>query len=114
MATRPPARDGGRTLGPNRIERVIAAIRASNAHAIPLYTEGQCYGFHLLLREIFGPTVEPWYSPTEGHVYSKIGPHWYDIRGRHLRVDAEPLREPRPDPWGRRDTRRLVSPRWSE
>lgn len=95
----------------DKVERLIAVIRNSNPNAVELYTQGQCYAFHLILREAFGPRVVPWYQNQEGHVYSKIGHAFYDIRGKHLSVPgAEPLRATRPDRWGKRDRRVLCDP----
>lgn len=72
-------------MGPNKVLRVISRIRDGNPDAVRLYTQGQCYNFSLLLKEIF-PEAEIWYDQVEGHVYSKIGEFWYDIRGRHFKV----------------------------
>lgn len=51
-----------------------------------LYTQGGCYELFLLLREIF-PDAEPWYDQVEGHVYTKIGNAYYDIKGKRYRLN---------------------------
>lgn len=93
------------------IEITIARIRESHPDMERLYMEGQCYNFFLILRSIAGPEVEPWYDHVEGHIYSRIGPYWYDIRGKHLKVSehCEPLSYDGhlPHRWGKNDTRRL-------
>lgn len=38
-----------------------------------------------MLRELF-PDAEIWYCYSEGHVYTKIGKFWYDIRGVKFKV----------------------------
>lgn len=55
------------------------------------FTNGLCYKLFLLLRRSF-PEAEPWYDPVVGHVYTRIGPRWYDIRGeRRERGNLIPL-----------------------
>jgi hypothetical protein len=69
------------------VTRVISLLKDSNPDAVKLYTEGKCYRLALILRERF-PSAEIWYCQVEGHVYTKIGSAWYDIRGKHLRVSS--------------------------
>lgn len=55
------------------------------------YTNGMCYKLFLMLRQVY-PDAEPWYDHVVGHVYTRIGEHWYDIRGEHRnRTDLRPL-----------------------
>ena len=73
---------------------------------------GRCYSFFLILRSVF-PEAEPWYSKTEGHVFTRIEDRFYDIRGLHLRApkDIEPLDHQnghKPHRWGKVDPRRLI------
>lgn len=96
------------------ILNVIFMIRNSHLDMAWLYTNGQCYNFHLILRTIFGSEVEAWYDPIKGHVYSKIGELWYDITGVHETLSPEAglldylMSSDHPKNWGLRDTRRLV------
>ena len=69
----------------DKVEKLISAIRASNPDAVTLYTKGQCYNFSLILRVVF-EGHELWYDRVVGHIYSKIGKYWYDIRGKHYRI----------------------------
>jgi hypothetical protein len=95
---------------------VIKAIRESHPDMVYLYTQGQCYNFHLILKQIYinETYVVPYYSIREGHVYSKIGLHFYDIKGRAAIVpeDLTELEElglsDAPENWGARDKRRLI------
>jgi hypothetical protein len=95
------------------IEKVITTIRNSHKDIENLYLNGQCYNFYLILRSIFGPKVECWYDYEAGHIYSKIGKYWYDIKGKHLKVGdyCEPFNHKdcydKPHRWGKRDNRRL-------
>jgi hypothetical protein len=94
------------------VVKMIDAIRNSHPDMENLYRFGQCYNFHLILRSVF-PTAEAYYSPIEGHVYTKLFGYYYDIRGVHykLPIDLEVLDHSRGDPphrWGERDTRRLI------
>jgi hypothetical protein len=93
---------------------IITSIRESHPDLTLLYTEGQCWNFYKILKSIFGDVVAAWYDPVEGHMYSKIGDAWYDIRGQHKTV-AETCRpysevqsSDHADNWGTRDTRRLI------
>ncbi|WPK37638.1 hypothetical protein [Escherichia phage AV124] len=52
---------------------------------------GKCYQVALVLRHIF-PDSEICYSPSEGHVYTKIGKVFYDIEGAHLSVPPDTTR----------------------
>ena len=73
------------------ILKFIAAIRNSVHNAVHLYTHGSCYGFAKLLRHQY-PEAVIWYDRVEGHVYTRIGSAWYDIRGIHYkRGDKRPL-----------------------
>ena len=94
------------------IVKIIAAIRDSHPDMEQLYMEGQCYAFHLILRSIF-PYAQAWYSPSEGHVYSRIYGSYYDIRGLHLKPPADICvlnhkHGDKPHRWGKRDFRRLT------
>jgi hypothetical protein len=94
------------------ILKIIASIRDSHPDMTELYTKGQCYNFHLILRSIF-PNAEPYYDYVEGHMYTKIDRYWYDIRGIHFKindscipytVNGHPGHR-----WGKSDRRRLVN-----
>ncbi|MFT6347057.1 MAG: hypothetical protein ACJAYB_000038 [Psychromonas sp.] len=77
---------------------IIGAIRDSNPDAVRLYTEGECYRFSLILRNIVGQANhEIWHDCIEGHVYSKIGQYWYDIRGVHYKVNRKNNKKLEPD-----------------
>lgn len=88
---------------------IITAIRESHPSMVYLYTEGQCYNFHKIIKSIV-PEAEPYYSDNEGHVYSKINGDFYDIRGLVTPPDdITPLYpDSQPELWGTRDQRRLV------
>lgn len=96
-----------------KIERIIYAIRRSHRDMEYLFLEGQCYNFFLILRVIY-PKAEAWYDYLEGHIYTKLGDYWYDIRGRHDNVPescvilSEAKSSDDPMNWGLRDTRRLI------
>lgn len=94
----------------DKIESIIHAITNSHMDMEDLYMNGQCYNFFLVLKSIY-PEAEAWYDHIEGHVYSKIGKYWYDIRGVHYYVkeSCKPLNhyDLKPHRWGNRDRRRL-------
>lgn len=73
------------------ILKFIASVRNSLHDSIRHYTQGNCYGFAKLLRHQY-PEAVIWYDQVEGHVYTRIGSTWYDIRGTHYqRGDKRPL-----------------------
>lgn len=75
----------------HKVERIVAshvigmedgADPVERMQAIYALTNGQCYDLFVLLRSYF-PDAQPWYDNILGHVYTRIGPLWYDVRGAH-------------------------------
>jgi hypothetical protein len=66
------------------IENFIAKIRDSFIGSQQVYTEGSCYHFYLIMKEIF-PEAECWYD--EDHIVTKIGDSFYDITGEVRKTD---------------------------
>ena len=62
----------------NNVERFISIIRDSFIGSQQVYTEGSCYHFYLILKEVF-PKAECWYDLD--HVVTKIDDRYYDITG---------------------------------
>ena len=60
------------------IESFIAKVRDSFIGSQQVYTEGCCYHFYLILKEVF-PNAEPWFD--NDHIVTKIGDKFYDITG---------------------------------
>jgi len=60
------------------IESFIAKVRDSFIGSQQVYTEGSCYHFYLILKEVF-PDAEPFYD--EDHIVTKIDGKFYDITG---------------------------------
>lgn len=60
------------------VESFIAKVRDSFIGSQQVYTEGSCYHFYLILKEVF-PDAEPWYDNE--HIVTKIGNKFYDITG---------------------------------
>jgi hypothetical protein len=60
------------------VESFIAKIRDSFIGSQQVYTEGSCYHFYLILKEVF-PNAECWYD--QDHVVTKIDDKFYDITG---------------------------------
>lgn len=60
------------------VESFIAKIRDSFIGSQQVYTEGSCYHFYLILKEVF-PDAEPYYD--QDHIITKIGDSFYDITG---------------------------------
>lgn len=62
----------------DRVESFISKVRDSFIGSQQVYTEGSCYHFYLILKEVF-PEAEPWFD--EDHILTKIGDKFYDITG---------------------------------
>ena len=60
------------------VERFIAKVRDSFIGSQQVYTEGSCYHFHLILKEVFEDAVPFW---DGDHIISKIDNKFYDITG---------------------------------
>lgn len=60
------------------VESFISKIRDSFIGSQQVYTEGSCYHFYLILKEVFSDAVAYW---DGGHIISKIGDKYYDITG---------------------------------
>lgn len=78
-------REGGADAPPFLSKRyspksLITAIRHSFPEATIVYKNGGCYGLYLILKDVY-PEADAYYDPIEGHVYTKIGNHFYDISG---------------------------------
>ena len=56
----------------------IKTIRESFGASITIYTMGNCYQFYEILKVVF-PTAVAYESG--GHVFTKIGSKFYDIKG---------------------------------
>ena len=60
------------------VESFIAKVRDSFIGSQQVYTEGSCYHFYLILKEVF-PNAEPWFD--NDHIVTKIDDKFYDITG---------------------------------
>ena len=60
------------------VEKFISTIRDSFTGSQQVYTEGSCYHFYLILKEVF-PEAEIYFD--ENHVITKIENKFYDITG---------------------------------
>lgn len=60
------------------VERFISVVSDSFIGSQQVYTEGSCYHFYLILKEVF-PDAEPYYD--EDHIITKINDKFYDITG---------------------------------
>lgn len=66
----------------NKVEKFISTIRDSFIGSQQVYTEGSCYHFFLILKEVF-PEAECYYDTY--HVVTKIGDYFYDITGKVIK-----------------------------
>lgn len=61
--------------------RFISIMRDSFIGSQQVYTEGSCFHFYRILKEVF-PRAEPFYN--NGHVITYIDGSYYDITGEVL------------------------------
>lgn len=60
------------------VEQFISTIRDSFIGSQQVYTEGSCYHFYLILKNVF-PIAEAYYDLD--HIITKIDDKYYDITG---------------------------------
>jgi len=60
------------------VEKFIAKIRDSFVGSQQVYTNGSCYHFYLILKEVF-PQAKCWYDMS--HIVTEIDGKFYDITG---------------------------------
>jgi hypothetical protein len=68
-------------MGPNSVERFLAALRDSVPNAVEVFTNGNCFKLFRLLRTVY-PQANPYYRIVAGHVYTEIDGDYYDIEGK--------------------------------
>ena len=83
-----------------KVERFIATVRDSFIGSQQVYTEGSCYHFYLILKEVF-PNAIPYYD--NDHFITEIDGKFYDITGEvrkdvsmdeYTRLPSCPLKAP--------------------
>jgi len=62
----------------DQVESFISTVRDSFVGSQQVYTEGSCYHFYLILKEVF-PEAQAYYD--EDHIITKINGKFYDITG---------------------------------
>lgn len=85
-------RDSAGSDNHNSVLRLIQIIRESFPESVEVYTEGSCFQFYRILKEIY-PQAEPWYDSE--HVITKIEGRFYDVtgeveKGSHYLLTTEP------------------------
>jgi hypothetical protein len=94
------------------IETVLSRLRGAHPDMETIFMHGSCFELYGVMRAIW-PDSEPWYQPIEGHVYTKVGSHLYDIRGKHRRTTVgmfdlrKPFSSDMPHRWSKRTHYRI-------
>lgn len=70
----------------DKILNIIKAIRESFGASISIYTMGNCYQFYEILKSIFPEAIA---YRSGGHVFTKIGDKFYDIKGQYDKSDYD-------------------------
>lgn len=70
------------------IIKFIKTLRESDPYIKAIYTRGGCYQFYLILSLLY-PDAEPFITPDNDHIVTKIGTVYYDING----VYNEPVKD---------------------
>lgn len=79
-----------------KILEFIAAIRDSFVGSQQVYTNGSCYHFYLILKQVF-PQALPYYD--NDHIITKIDDKFYDITGEIANKTQASLFEELPSYW---------------
>ena len=66
------------------VEKFISVIRDSFIGSQEVYTEGSCYHFYLILKQVF-PNAIAWYDHNHDHIITEIDNKFYDITGEVLK-----------------------------
>ena len=74
----------------DRISLFLAELREYVPDALDRFRCGSCFGVFRLIKA-FCPEAEAWYSPEEGHVFTKVGGKFYEIGGRVVRPPKDTL-----------------------
>lgn len=77
----------------SKVEQFISTIRDSFIGSQQVYTEGSCYHFYLILKEVF-PNAKPYYD--EDHIITEIDNKFYDITGEVRRESRLSIYERKP------------------
>lgn len=66
--------------------QLINALKQANPRLIEeIYTRGGCFALYKALKVVYNDAV-CYYDQVEGHVYTKIGSKYYDIRGSYDKI----------------------------
>jgi hypothetical protein len=63
------------------IEKIIKALRESDAYIETIFTQGSCYKFHLFLKSLY-PKAVPVINEEKDHIGTLIHTDVYDITGK--------------------------------
>lgn len=83
----PPAKKK-KTAKHKDIIAFIKAVRESFPDAPIIYRYGGCYGFHLILKEVY-PTADPFVTANNDHIVTRINDRFYDVLGEYVNNDGE-------------------------
>lgn len=78
----------------NKIISFISTVRDSFNGSEIVYTQGSCYKFYLILKEVF-PKSEAYYNSE--HVITKINDRYYDITGEVKKTNHLDMKTHYPD-----------------
>lgn len=67
----------------NKVLAFIKVIRESFHDSMVVYRYGGCYGFYQILKHVF-PEAEAYEVEEGSHIVTKIGGHYYDIKGERF------------------------------
>jgi hypothetical protein len=67
-------------MKPNHILYFINSLRKTDLYILPIFVQGGCYQFYILLSKIFNG-CEPYINSDKNHVVTKYKGKFYDING---------------------------------
>lgn len=65
----------------------IKTVRESFHDSYIVFSYGGCYGFYQILKFVFPEAKAYFANNEEGHIYTKIGDTFYDIKGKKYSTD---------------------------
>ena len=90
----------------DKILRIIEAIRESHPDLTVIYTQGSCYEFSNILKQIF-PEAKSYRTYDNNHIVTRIDEYFYDIYGdvtnqadtHYIPVDKRFIKKEQPYWW---------------
>ena len=71
----------------SKIIDFIRELRQANPVMEEIFMEGSCLNLHYMIKALY-PEAKSYYNQVEGHVITKLGERYYDVRGVVTDIDG--------------------------